>query len=214
MNWNWNWEGAPCTGPNAVYFLPPTVHTAVTQNRYVIYSESTTASDFRPTGLRWDPFVATFWKPVADAAPLDGVESYAIDPRPETWGWGMLYQSPATCAVPSVTENLSGFAAGTINFSVKTSYAGKIEVGISSDTELEGGVESYLQIANGQYGYCNTGAWCKVSIPVQDLVKANPKLDLRLILSRFVIADRFDYTKNTTKTGLPKILLDGVYWSK
>ena len=35
-------------------------------NRYVIYSEATTASDYVPTGLVWDPFVKTFWQPVAD----------------------------------------------------------------------------------------------------------------------------------------------------
>jgi hypothetical protein len=198
---------------DALYFKLPTVHTAVSQSNYVIYSETATGSN--PTGLRWDPFVSTFWQPVADGAPGDGVESYEIDPRPETWGWGMLYQSAAS---PPVTENLSQFAAGSLNVYLKTSYGAakneKIEIGISSDTDLEGAQEAFLQISNGQYGYCNTGAWCKLTIPIKDFVTANPKLDLRLVLSRFMIADRFAITGNTTATGLPKIRMDAVYWSK
>ncbi len=198
---------------DALYFKLPTVHTAVTQSNYVIYSEAVTGSV--PTGLRWDPFVNTFWQPVADGAPGDGVESYEIDPRPETWGWGMLYQSAAT---PPVTENLSQFAAGSLNVYLKTSYGAakneKIEIGISSDTDLDGAQEAFLQIGNGQYGFCNTGAWCKLTIPIKDFVTANPKLDLRLVLSRFMIADRFAFTGNTTTTGLPKIRMDAVYWSK
>jgi hypothetical protein len=198
---------------DAVYFIPPVVNAAVTQNRYVIYSEAVTVSDFNPTGLVWDPYVKTFWQTVSDPAFGDGTQSYEIDPRPETWGWGMLYQSRA-----NVTANLSAFASGTLNFSIKTTYGsssgGKIEIGLSSDSELNGAVESYLQIANGQYGYCNTGSWCKVSIPVQAFVAQNPKLDLSLILSRFVIADRFDITRNTQRTDLPKIYIDGIYWSR
>ena len=197
------------TYSDAVYYIPPVINAAVTANRYVIYSEATTASDYVPTGLVWDPFVKTFWQPVADPAPGDGVESYEIDPRPETWGWGLLYQSRT-----GVTENLSNFADGTLNFSIKTSYAQKIEIGISSETEFEGPVEAYVQIQNGQYGYCNTGGWCKVSIPVRDFVAANPKIDLRLVLSRFVIADRFAITGNAATTNLPKIYLDGVDWNR
>ena len=197
------------TQDDAVYYIPPVINPAVTANRYVIYSEATTASDFVPTGLTWDPFVKTFWQPVPDPAPGDGAESYEIDPRPETWGWGLLYQSR-----DGVTENLSNFADGTLNFSIKTTYAQKIEIGISSDTEFEGPVEAYVQIQNGQYGYCNTGGWCKVSIPVRDFVAANPKIDLRMVLSRFVIADRFAITGNAATTNLPKIYLDGVDWNR
>ena len=197
------------TSTDAVYYTPPVINAAVTENRYLIYTETTTASDYRPTGLVWDPFVKTYWQPVADHAPGDGVESYEIDPRPETWGWGMLYQSR-----DNVTANLSNFANGTLNFSIKTSYAQKIEIGISSDTETYGPVEAYVQLQNGQYGYCNTGAWCTVSIPLKVFVASNPKIDLRLVLSRFVIADRFDVTGNEKKTDLPKLYLDGVYWSR
>jgi hypothetical protein len=49
---------------------------------------------------------------------------------------------------------------------------------------------------------------------VQAFITANPKIDLRLVLSRFVIADRFAITKNTQTSGLPNVALDGIYWSK
>jgi exo-beta-1,3-glucanase (GH17 family) len=210
------YEPGSYTAADALYFKLPTVHSAVTDNNYVIYSETVTG--FVPTGLRWDPFANTFWQSVADAAPGDGTQSYEIDPRPETWGWGMLYQSAAVSPAPAVTENLSQFAAGSLNVYIKTSYGSalneKIEIGISSDTDLDGAQEAFLQISNGQYGFCNTGNWCKVTIPLRDFVAANPKLDLRLVLSRFMIADRFAFTGNTTHTGLPKIKIDAVYWSK
>lgn len=197
------------TESDAVYFIPPVVNPAVTENRYLVYTDTTTASDFVPTGLVWDPFVNTFWQPVADAAPGDGTESYEIDPRPEVWGWGMLYQSRA-----NATANLSNFAGGSLHFSLKTTYAGKLEIGISSDTETEGPVEAYVQIENGRYGYCNTGEWCAVSIPLQDFVAVNPKIDLRLVLSRFIISDVFARSGNAPNANPPKIIMDGVYWSK
>jgi exo-beta-1,3-glucanase (GH17 family) len=197
------------TESDAVFFIPPVITPAVTESRYLVYTETTTASDYVPTGLVWDPFVKTFWQPVADPAPGDGSESLEIDPRPEVWGWGMLYQSRT-----NVTANLSNFAGGSLNFSLKTTYAGKLEIGISSETEEEGAVEAYVQIENGRYGHCNTGQWCAVSIPLQDFVAVNPKIDLRLVLSRFILADRYEFTGNTPNASPPKVLMDGVYWSR
>jgi hypothetical protein len=182
----------------------------VTQNRYLIYTETSTASDFREAGLTWDPFVKTFWQPVADPAPGDGVEAYEIDPRPETWGWGMLYQSRA-----GVSANLSQFANGTLNFSIKTTYPGKIEIGISTDTQDRIPVEAYLQIGNGDYGYLADGTWRQVSIPVSDLLAANPKLDLSLVLSRFIIADRYAMTGKPQGSNVTtRLRIDGIHWSR
>ena len=53
-----------------------------------------------------------------------------------------------------------------------------------------------------------------MSIPLKDFAAANPKLDLSLVLSRFIIADRFDKTGNFQRSGLPKIWIDGIYWAK
>jgi len=80
--------------------------------------------------------------------------------------------------------------------------------------QLDGPVEAYVQLSSGQYGYCNNNEWCQVSIPLQAFVTANPKIDLRMVLSRFVIADRFAVTGNAQKANLPKLYLDGVYWAR
>ena len=111
--------------------------------------------------------------------------------------------------------NLSNFASGTINFSVKTTYAGKLQVGLSSDSADNGPQEAFVVFGNGKYGYCNTGTWCQVSIPVQAFLAVNPKLDLTLVLTRFMLADVYTTTGNTPPTTvLPDVFLDAVYWSK
>lgn len=209
--WKIEPASAGLTDADAVYFVPPTVNPAVTQNRYVIFSETTTGSDFVPTGLRWDAFDGTtaVLKPVADPAPGDGSQAFEITPVPKPFGWGMLYQSP-----DNVTANLSEYAGGRIEFSIRTTYAQKIEVAISTETELKGPSEAFLQLSNGEYGYCNTGQWCKVSIPVQAFIDQNPNLDLRLVLGRFFIADRFGVTGNSQKTNLPRVYIDGIVWTR
>ncbi|OYU71858.1 MAG: hypothetical protein CFE45_41900, partial [Burkholderiales bacterium PBB5] len=207
----WAAEGRAGNGPKAIVYFEAFDEA---WTRYTLYSEAApSASEVAAAGLRWDAFdgsTAAYPEVATDAAPGDGSRSLEITPNPAAYGWGLLRQSPTT-----TTENLSAFAAtGTLNFSIKTTYAGKIEIGLISDTLNREGAEAFLQIANGQYGYCNSGTWCTVSIPLKDFVAANPKLDLSLITARFVIADRFASTGNFAKTGLPKLNLDGIYWAK
>lgn len=222
-NCQWKWESGTYSDSDAIYFVPPVVNNPISQSKYTIFADTRTpAAEFRADDLypdlQWAAFDGgvsggTAYPTVSTgSAPSDtgGNANIQITPNPRDYGWGLLFFSTT-----SKTENLSQFANGSLNFSVKTAYQQKIEIGISTDTELEGAVESFLQISNGQYGYCNlTSTWCNVSIPVQDFVKANPKLDLRFVLSRFVIADRFSVTKNTLKTGLPVVNIDNIYWSK
>ncbi len=199
---------ASLTDADAVAFVPPVVNAAVTQSRYVVYADAVSPSELRESGLQFDPFVRTFWQAVADFAPGDGPEAYEIDPRPETWGWGMLYQSRA-----GVTTNLSGFAGGTLHLSLKTTYPGKLEIGLITDTQDRATVEAYVPLAPGSYGYANDGAWHEVSIPLKDFVAQNPKLDLSLVLGRFVIADRYAFTGNAAGN-TSKLKIDAVYWSR
>jgi len=199
---------ASLSATDAVYFQPAVINPAVTQDRYVIYADAVTSSELREAGLQFDPFVKTFWQTVTDFAPGDGPQALEVEPKPETWGWGMLYQSRA-----AVTTNLSAFANGSLHFSIKTSYPGKIEIGLISDSSERVQQEAYLQIASGSYGYANDGNWQQVVIPVADLVAKNPKLDLSLILGRFVLADRYAYTGNTAGSDV-KLTIDAIYWSK
>ncbi|RQO58450.1 hypothetical protein DBR47_12105 [Paucibacter sp. KBW04] len=199
---------ASLSDADAVYFQPAVINPAVAQDRYVIYADATTSSELREAGLQFDPFVKTFWQSVADFAPGDGPQALEVEPKPETWGWGMLYQSRS-----EVTTNLSGYANGSLRFSIKTTYPGKIEIGLISDTADRVQQEAYLQIASGSYGYVNDGNWHQVLIPVADFVSKNPKLDLSLILGRFVLADRYAYTGNAAGSDV-KLTIDAVYWNK
>ena len=208
----WVWEPGRYTDADAVYFEPPVVNAAIAQERYTLYSNRPQgASDFRPAGLRWDAFdgnTATYPEVSTEYGPGDAGNSLEVTPRPAAFGWGLLYQSPT-----GVTENLSGFASGTLSFQVRTTYPGKIEVGLSTDTQDREPQEAYLQLEPGRYGYCNTGAWCTVSIPLGDFVARNPKVDLSLVLSRFVIADVYSRTGNAPGSSA-LIYLDGIHWAR
>lgn len=208
----WACEAGSYTPADAVKWVPPTVAPAVTASRYTLYSEAVVAGEAVATGLRWDPFALTGYREDSStAAPNDGSRSWEITPNPVDFGWGLFQYSGA-----GVTENLSGFAGGRLNFNVKSDfYPGKIEIGISTDTQDRDIQEAFLQIGPGDYGYCNTNQWCQVSIPVSAFLAANPKLDLSLVNFRFIIADRFSFTgKPLNTTGLPTIRVDGLHWSK
>jgi hypothetical protein len=197
--------------------VPPVVGAVITQSKYTLFSEAAlTASELRPAGLRWDAFdgdSVAAPEVTTSSAPGDATRSIEITPQPKIYGWGFLNQSAST---PALSANLSGYAAGgSLRFSVKTTYAGKIEIGVSSDTADRTVQEAYLQIGNGDYGYCNTGVWCSVTIPLSAFAAVNPKLDLSLVLSRFIIADRYAFTGKASNSNITtKINIDAIYWSK
>jgi hypothetical protein len=203
------------TDDDAVYFVEAKVNDPVTANRYILYSDNPPgASDVVAAGLRWDAFdgnTASFPEVAGTFGPGDANNSLRITPQPASYGWGLLRQSPT-----GVTDNLSGYAAtGSLNFLVSTTYPGKIEIGISTDTQDREGQEAYLQIGPGDYGYCNTGAWCSVSIPLAAFAAVNPRIDLSLVLSRFIIADRYGFTGKPNSAGFTNpIFLDAIRWSK
>ena len=209
----WDCEAGSYTAADAVSWVAPVIAPAVAASRYTLYSEATVAGEARATGLSWDPFALTGYRDdPGTAAPGDGSTSFEITPNPLDYGWGLFYYSKT-----GVTENLSAYATtGRINFAVKSdSYPGKIEIGISTDTEDRDVQEAYVRVGPGDFGYCNTNAWCNVSIPVSAFIAANPKLDLRMVSFRFTIADRFEKTgKPLNTSGLPKISIDAVHWSK
>ncbi len=215
----WAKESGSCADSAALYYVPPVVGAAVSTPTLPIFNETVTGW---PPGMRADAYQAgTFvlgYPMLADSAPGDMGASLASSHylqlsafTPADYGWGLLWQSDAT---PALTANLSAFESGAVRFSIKTTYAGKLRVGISSDTMTGGGAEAQVLLANGDYGYCNTGMWCDVTIPLRVFKAANPKLDLRLVLTRFSISDVWSATGNTTKTGMPAIKLDSIYWQR
>ena len=209
----WVWEPGSYTDAEAVYFQPAVVNAAVTANKYTLYTDNAIgASEVRPTGLFWDAFDGnTVIAPEVTTAyaPGDATRSIEITPVPAVYGWGFLRQPH-----DESTENLSGYAAtGTLKFWINTTYPGKIEIGISTDTADREAQEAFLVIQPGNYGYCSTGAWCQVSIPLADFVAKNPKLDLSLVLARFIISDVYSRTGNAPGS-TARLYIDGIHWAK
>ncbi len=206
------WENASLTDADAVYFSPPIINSAVTSAQYTLYSDAAGAS--LAPGLRVDAFDGNSVSApeTTTATPPEGAKSIEITPQPKDYGWGLLWSPVAAGA----TNNLSQFAtAGSLKLWVKTSYAGKIEVGLSTLTNEGDTEESFLQIGNGDYGYCNTGAWCQVSIPLQAFKTKNPKIDFNLVVSPFNIADRYRFTGKPLSSNITtKLNIDGIYWSR
>ena len=189
------------------------VNAAITANKYTLYTDVTPgASEVRPTGLNWDAFdgnTAARNEFSPNFGPGDAPNGLEITPQPASFGWGLLRQSPT-----AATDNLSNYAAtGKLNFWVRTTYPGKIEIGVSTDNQDREPQEAYLQLQPGNYGYCNTDAWCQVSIPLQDFIAKNPKLDLSLVLARFIIADVYSRTGNVPGN-TSRVYLDGIHWSR
>jgi len=218
---SWTLDTGNCNESAALYFQPPTLNAAYGQPKLVIHDETTTGwpSDMRADAYQGGTFTLTYPQ-TGDSAPSDlgsslGTSHFIqIDTfTPASYGWGLLWGSSNLTS--PVNANMSQFASGTIRFSIKTGYVGSLRIGISSDTESGTPVESQILVNNGKYGYCNNAStWCDVSIPVADFVAANPKLDLRYILTRFSISDVWTETGNAARTGMPAIKLDNVYWSK
>lgn len=208
----WACEPGNWTMADAVKWVPPTLNAPVAAARYTLFANTEVPGEQRATGLRWDPFALTGYRDSSAGAPsADGGVHLEIAPNPVDFGWGLfLYSGSGTL------ENLSNFATGRLNFLVRSDgYPGKIEVGISTDTEDRDIEEAFLQIAPGDYGYCNTNQWCEVSIPVSVFLQVNPRLDLRYVNFRFVIADRFSFTdKPMNLTGLPAVRIDGLHWAR
>lgn len=211
--WVWAPPTPTFTDADALYFKPPVVTAAITADKYTLYTDvAPGASEVRPTGLTWDAFdgnTAGRNESSPNFGPGDAPNGLEITPQPASFGWGLVRQSPT-----AATDNLSNYAAtGKLNFWIRTTYPGKIEIGISTDTPDREPQEAVLQLQPGNYGYCNTGVWCQVSIPLQDFIAKNPKLDLSLVLTRFLISDVYSRTGNAPGN-TTKVYLDGIHWSK
>lgn len=207
--------GACPTGFASGCEMLPVPGTAVGTTTYDIYSDDI------GTGLRADAFdgnTAGFaFDYTSDKA--EGSRSLKITPTPANYGWGFVFSSPgyeADGSAPRTTTNLEQFANGSLSFWVKTNgYPGPIRLGISSYDEEGNGQSASVVLQNGQYGYCNTNNWCQVTIPMSAFLIANQKLELNLVLNKFVISDIFaDNGKAVGSTGLPPILLDSIRWAK
>ncbi len=215
------------TDADAVYFVPLSGNATITANRYTLFADVAVAGEALPAEVpiwnAWDNgLTATGALSAADAATGDGPNSFAIAPTPQVWGWGM------TRALSATVEDLSNFASnGRLNFSIKTTYAGSIEVGFLTGSTASGtAYDVYLKLNPGQYGYQNDGQWHNVSIPISAITPSGAmafgmtdpnlsKLDLSKVTNPFVIADRYAVTGKADGANVrTPLLIDNIYWSK
>jgi exo-beta-1,3-glucanase (GH17 family) len=208
----WACEAGSYSTADALKWVPPVLNTAVTASRYTLFADTATTGEQVASGLRWDPYDRTAYADSATGpASSDGGSHLLVTPNPSDFGWGLFLYSGA-----GVTANLANFANGRLNFSVRSDgYPGKIEIAISTDTEDRDAQQAFVQIAPGELGYCNSNAWCEVSVPIASFLAANPKLDLRYVNFRFTVADRFSSTgKPLNLGGLPPLRIDNIHWTR
>jgi len=217
--------------------VAPTTNAAIDATkytRYTLYADATTTGELvaakngtnPPSWNRWetDPqsgqFTVSGNGQFLGSGTADLPNAYEFKPTPTTWGWGMSFGADVKLAA-----NLSMFATtGHLQFDVKTNnYPGKIEVGFQLNTLDNVTVDAFVQLSSGSgYGYVSDDQWNHVSIPITDILKAakvglDPlnTVDLTMVVSSFVIADRFAKTGKADKTtGLPNVYVDKIYISK
>jgi exo-beta-1,3-glucanase (GH17 family) len=223
------WAPGDCSLGSAVFF-PTVISEEVTADRYTIYADLPTEGEqvvtppipFPPDFVNGRGWFGYDNPPNAFAGQGDDatfafegtryVEIAPCDPAsncggPDAYGWGML-------ATNSTRVDLNQFgASGRLNFSIKTTYPGKLMFGF--DTTATGTVFVVASNTNADgYGYVNDGQWHQVSIPIADFVAAGGVFDLTKVTSAFVIADIYDRTGNAARGDTTKVFIDAVFWSK
>jgi exo-beta-1,3-glucanase (GH17 family) len=221
------WESGSYAQADAIYYIPVVGNATIGANRYTLYSEVFNSLEVRPVETiiwnAWDNGTTGFANEVSGAAaPSDPSKNIEITPKPAIWGWGLALTLPTTA------EDLSNFTStGTLNFSIKTTYAGKLEVGFLTGSAASNSLyDVYLAISPGDYGYQNDGAWHQVSIPISAITPkgamafgmtdpTKAKLDMSRVTNPFVIADRYSVTGKAQNSNITtKIHVDGIYWSR
>ena len=210
------WEPGSYTLADAVY-APTVVSQVISANRYTVYADAVTAGETIAPTAQWFGFDSppnAFAGEGTDATlAAEGTHFMEIGPAPSTavgkdYGWGALTTN-------NTRADLSQFlTTGKLNFSIKTTYPGKLMFGFG--TTVSGAVFVVASNTNTDgYGYVNDGAWHQVSIPISAFTAAGGKFDLTKLTNSFVIADIYDKTGNTgTRGNTTKVFVDAVYWSK
>jgi exo-beta-1,3-glucanase (GH17 family) len=217
------------TTADATHWVPMS-NDMVTANRYTLYAENYTLNEARPaTPTLWNAWEngtsataasidCTKPPPVATPCtpPPDGITSLQITPQPLVWGWGIALNLKESDLKTDASADLSAFAGGTLNFSVRSTYPGLIEVGFYTWRSADqSGYDAYVLLASGQYGFVNDGHWHQVSIPLSAILAVAPKADLSKVTSPFVIADRYEKTGKAQKSDIrTKIEVDAIYWAR
>jgi len=206
--------GVSCADTNLNAFVAPKPNLAFGSTRFAVLADATGVT--QETGYSIGGFSngsAGYGDNTSTAAKYSGtVGMNVIRPATLDYGWGVLFY-PQT-AYQSV--NLASYAdSGSLNFWIKTTYPGKLEAGLSTDTVTGDVQEAYIQFGSGDYGYQNDGNWHKVSVPLQAFRNVNTKLDFSMVLNPFVIADRYENTgKPAGSSFIDALYVDEVIWTQ
>jgi exo-beta-1,3-glucanase (GH17 family) len=226
--------GQDCTLANALYYIPVAGNPTITANRFTVYANTAVTGEAQPTeAISWvgfnSPATAFAGSDTTSFAPGDGPNSLQITPAPQNaspmFGWGMI------ALLPTTSDDMSNFvASGRLNFSIKSTYPGKIQVGfLTGSTTANTAVQAYIVIdpSTAQYGYVNDGTWRAVSIPISAIIAnatpaygqpASATLNMAQVTQPFTIADLYASTgKSTTAQGVGNTTtfnIDDIYWSK
>jgi exo-beta-1,3-glucanase (GH17 family) len=209
------WEPGSYTLADAVY-APTVVSQVITANRYTVYADAVTTGEAIAPAAQWFGFDSppnAFVGEGTDAAlAAEGTHFQEIGPAPSTavgkdYGWGAL-----TVTTPPRVDLSQFQATGRLNFSIKTTYPGKLMFGFG--TPVAGAVFVVASNTNADgYGYINDGTWHQVSIPISAFTAAGGNFDLTKVTNTLVVADIYDKTLNA-KGSTTKVFIDAVYWSK
>ena len=210
------WAPGSYTQADAVY-APTVLSQVITASRYTVYAEAVTPGEAIAPTAQWFGFDSppnAFTGEGIDAAlAAEGTHFMDIGPAPSTavgkdYGWGAL-----TVTTPPRVDLSQFLTSGRLNFSVKTTYPGKLMFGFG--TPVAGAVFVVASNTNADgYGYVNDGNWHQVSIPISAFTAAGGKFDLTKVENTIVIADIYDKTGNTARGDKTKVFIDAVYWSK
>ena len=222
---------------DAVYAPDVTTGDPGSALRYTVYADAVTSGEALAPGIQffgWDSPAVAFggegnalaaWSgDVPPSGPSKGLDILPAPNPSNPYGWGFFL-------IPTTTyTDLSSFniPSGRLNFSIKTTYPGKIEVGFftgSSGLSTASDVYLVLDPSVQTHGYLNDGNWHQISIPISELIAAggpafgmpNTALpDLTKVAQPFVIADRYLRTGKTAGfTGNTSLIfVDAIYWSK
>jgi exo-beta-1,3-glucanase (GH17 family) len=210
------WAPGSFTLADAVY-APTVVSPVISANRYTVYADAVTAGEAIAPAAQWFGFDSppnAFAGEGSDATlAAEGLHFMEIGPAPSTavgkdYGWGAL-----TVTNPARVDLSQFQTTGRLNFSIKTTYPGKLMFGFG--TPVAGAVFVVASNTNADgYGYINDGSWHQVSIPVSAFTAAGGKFDLTKVTNSLVVADIYDKTGNSARGNTSKVFIDAVYWSK
>ncbi|MDP4300863.1 glycosyl hydrolase family 17 protein [Leptothrix discophora] len=229
-------EPGSCAAADAVS-APSVVQSTIGQSRYVVYANASIADEARAGALQWIGFGGDSGNGGADTsfsgevpAGTDADAPYReIAPAPASYGWGHFALSSSAAGSSEVVDLSLFEATGRLNFKLRSTYPGKLEVGFMTGSGATA-YDVYLTLSNTNadgYGYVNDGQWHTVSIPIAAIRAAGApafgtsaptsRFDLTKVTHPFSIGDRYGNTGNAGGAAVGsrvKVYVDEVYWSR